>query len=170
MCRTDDLHGRSDQVLHRLFGFHPRATAARPAGAGVQRDFQAQTLCLFNRVFEQTAPLIAHERNGPAGNPHVDFHNDHAADARRLQRLEVGRNPFTTEVAVHDEPIDPRSSRGRGLLKPRCQIILSERFRMAQQRRNCHKAQSHSSNHGSHSLIAPSPACGLLIYCRSGCA
>ena len=64
-------------------------------------------------VLEQFAPLRAGERHGPDAGALIDFHNQHAADARRLHRLQIGGDALAGEIAVQPEPVDPGLGRLR---------------------------------------------------------
>src|SRR5512143_1012945 len=57
------IHARltGDDVLHGLLRLDPGPAAAGPAGTGVQRDLEAQTLRFGHRVLEQGPPRLAHE-------------------------------------------------------------------------------------------------------------
>ena len=50
---------------------------------------------------------------GPLRRALIDLHDQHAADAHALHRLQVGRDAFLGDVAVEPEPVDPRPGRGR---------------------------------------------------------
>ena len=51
----------------------------------------------------------------PDGRALVHLHDQHAADADALHRLQVGGDPLAGDVAVEPEPVDPRPGRGRRL-------------------------------------------------------
>ena len=58
-------------------------------------------------MLEQFEPLRAGEGHRPDRRALIDFHNQHAADARPFHRLQVGGDALAGDVAVQPEPIDP---------------------------------------------------------------
>ena len=109
------MYGRlaGHQVLHRLFRLDPGSAGAAPARPGGDGELQAQPVGFVDGVGEEFLPLGAHEFDRPARHADIDLHEDHAADARAFHRLQVGRHSLAAEVAVHEQPVDPRPGRSR---------------------------------------------------------
>ena len=93
-------------ALHRIGHRVPRAAAARPAGAVLHTQLEAQPVRLRHGELEIFPPFGTHKRHGAGGNAAVHVHDGRAAQADLLHRFEVGGDADLGDVAIH--PMPPR--------------------------------------------------------------
>ena len=115
MARPFDVGLGPNDLLHRKFRRDPRTAAAAPASVIIHIDLQSQTMGFGADMLKQLAPDRRTERRLAFGRALVHFHDEHAADAGPLHRLEVGGDAVTGQIAIEPEPIHPRSRRSRWL-------------------------------------------------------
>ena len=106
--RAFDVGLGPDDLLHGQLGRDPRPAAAAPAGVVVHVHLQPQPVRLGADMLEQLAPQRPAEPRRAFRRALVHLHDQHAADAHALHRLQVGGDAVAGDVAVQREPIDPR--------------------------------------------------------------
>ena len=93
-----------DDVLHRIFGLHPRPARGAPAAAVGEGQLDAEALGLLVGEVEQVKPRLATERDVAGGDAVGNIEYLRAADAGAGHGLQVGGDAFLRDVAVHPVP------------------------------------------------------------------